>query len=306
MSRYNPNSLTDIYNGLSDELIAQRFPAVFATEAHDSRSSRYAFLPTSNFLAGFRDAGFVPTQIVRQASRMEGQESHGKHFMRFRHVNDLHTSLPEVHEIGFLNSHNGSSGLRVMSGIIRFVCENGCIFGDFDSSLRVQHRGSGDMLEDLLNAVSQIAANSVHVMEEVAVMKEIMLSWDEQLMFSEACMIPRFDKVTVVEADPDPEGNPQYAVDRSLVPFQPVDFLRGRRSEDWTVGPDHQRSLYTTYQVVQENMITKPVTSRQRDTHGNRRSTRSIQGIDGNIKLNAALWTITKTMASQKGVNFQG
>lgn len=295
MYRDNPNVLTDIYNGLSDELIAERFPAVFAEQPHDSRSARYNFLPSSVFLSAFREAGLVPTQVIRQASRMEGQESHGKHFMRLRHVNDLHTSLPEVHEIGFLNSHNGSSGMRVMSGIIRFVCQNGCVFGDFDSSLRVQHRGNQNMLNDLLEAVFQIAANSVKVMEEVSILKQIMLSWDEQLLLAEMAMVPRFDKVTVVD---------NARIDRSLVPFQPTDFLAGRRREDWTVGPEHERSLYTTYQVLQENMIERPVRINQRDANGNRRHTNPVKGIDGNIKLNAALWTLTRRMAELKGASF--
>jgi hypothetical protein len=302
MLHSTPNTLTDIYNGLSNEQIAEAFPAVFAEEPHDSRSSRYMFLPTHKILTSLRQEGFVPTQVVRQKSRVEGQQSHGKHFLRLRHVNDLHTNLPEVHEIGVLNSHNGASGLRAMAGLIRFVCENGCIFGDINSSLSVQHRGNQDMLDAILKAVFQIAANSVQVMETVEYYKQIMLSWEEQLLLSEAAMTVRFnDKVTVVESDDGP------VVDRSLVQFQPQDFLRAARPGDFVVGGHSRfdagdRDLHTTYQVLQENLVERPIRSSARNPQTHRRSsTRALNGIEGNVQVNTALWQLTQRMAEIKG-----
>lgn len=300
-----PPVLTNTRYGLSNEEIEGRFPAVFADEPHESRGSRYLFVPTYEILDGLRENGFIPTTVMHQKARVErpGVQSHGKHLIRFRHVNDLEVSpiaRPEVHEVVLINSHNGTSSYQFMSGLFRFICENGCVFADLDSSLKVRHTGRGDLLHAILEATFQIAANSVTIMEEIEQMKQIILSWDEQMLLSEAAMATRFDKVQVVESD---NGK---TLDRSLVPFQPQDFLRAARPSDFVIGGRSRfdagdRDLHTTFQVLQENMVERPIRSSGRNANRQRSATRRLSGIDGNVKMNAALWTLTQKMAELKG-----
>lgn len=294
--------LTDIYRGLSNEAIFERFPAVFADTPHESRGSRYMFVPTHDILNGLRNEGFVPTTVMHQRARTErpGLQSHGKHLIRFSHINDLGIQQGERHEVIMVNSHNGTSSYQFMSGLFRLVCENGCIFGNLDNSLKVRHTGNDDLLRSILAATFQIAANSVNIMQEIEFYKQIMLTWEEQRVMAEAAMVQRFDKVTVVEADNGP------SVDRSLVVFQPEEFLRAQRREDYVVGGRSRfdagdRDLHTTFQVLQENMVTRPVLSRQQNAQTHRRSTtRALNGIDGNLKVNSALWYLTQQMANIK------
>ncbi|MCB4824219.1 MULTISPECIES: hypothetical protein [Roseicella] len=51
-----PNGVTP----LSDEDIRKLAPSAFATEAHESRSARYAYIPTSEVIRGMREGGFLP------------------------------------------------------------------------------------------------------------------------------------------------------------------------------------------------------------------------------------------------------
>lgn len=293
-----PNTLTNTTYGLTNEEIAAQFPAVFAEQPHESRGSRYMLVKTYELLDGLRrDLGYVPTTVMHQRARIDrpGLQSHGKHLIRFSHMNDLQISQGERHEVIMVNSHNGTSSYQFMSGLFRLVCENGCIFGDLDNSLRVRHTGNDDLLRSLMDATYQIAANSVNIMQEIEVMKQIRLSQQEQLYLAEAAMTVRFDdKVTVVESDNGP------VIDRSLVAFQPQDFLRIHRWDDKQQA-DGSRDLYTTYQVLQENMVGKSITSRQRGTNHRRSSARALNGIDGNVKVNAGLWLLTQRMAELKG-----
>lgn len=296
--------LTNTRYGLSNEEIAGRFPAVFADQPHESRGSRYMFVPTYDILNRLRAEGYVPTTVMHQRARSErpGLVSHGKHLIRFSHVDNLHSSQGERHEVIMVNSHNGTSSYQFMSGLFRLVCENGCIFGDMDNSLKVRHTGNDDLLQALLNATFQIARNSVNIMEEIEIYKQIILSWDEQRALAEAAMVQRFDKVTVVEAD---DGSAQ--IDRSLVPFQPDEFLRAQHREDYVIGGQSRystgdRDLNTTYQVLQENLIERPVRSSQQNQQTHRRSsTRALNGIDGRVNMNGALWYLTQQMAQLKG-----
>lgn len=298
-----PPVLTNTHYGLSNDEISERFPAVFADTPHESRGSRYMFVPTHEILDGLRREGFVPTTVMHQRARTDrpGLVSHGKHLIRFSHVNDLGIRQGERHEVIMVNSHNGTSSYQFMSGLFRLVCENGCIFGNLDNALKVRHTGNDDLLRSLLEATFTIASNSVNIMQEIERYKQIMLSWEEQTLMAEAAMVDRFDKVTVVEAD---NGR---VVDRSLVPFQPEEFLRAQRSEDYVVGGRSrfdagERNLHTTFQVLQENMVTRPMRSRQQSEQTHRRShTRARNGIDGNVKMNSSLWYLTQRMAEIKG-----
>ena len=45
---------------LADDQIRAVAPSIFAEDAHDSRSERYAYIPTSNVLTQLRKNGFQP------------------------------------------------------------------------------------------------------------------------------------------------------------------------------------------------------------------------------------------------------
>jgi hypothetical protein len=50
---------------LTNDQILEAAPSVFAVEAHESRSSRYAYIPTSDIVNGLRGEGFMPFLCVR-------------------------------------------------------------------------------------------------------------------------------------------------------------------------------------------------------------------------------------------------
>ena len=57
---------------------------------------------------------------------------------------------------------------------------------------------------------------------------------------------------------------------------------------------DKKDDLWTVYQRLQENLIKGGLSDR--NTKGKRARTRSVNGIDGDIKLNKALWVMTEKM----------
>ncbi len=57
---------------------------------------------------------------------------------------------------------------------------------------------------------------------------------------------------------------------------------------------DKKDDLWTVYQRLQENLIKGGLSGR--NAKGKRARTRSVNGIDGDIKLNKALWVMTEKM----------
>jgi Domain of unknown function (DUF932) len=85
--------------------------------------------------------------------------------------------------------------------------------------------------------------------------------------------------------------NPE--TDKVEAPITPAQVVNARRYED------AQTDLWTTFNTVQENMIRGGLYGVTTGADGRRRrtTTRAVNGIDGNVKLNRALWTLASKMA---------
>ncbi|MFQ7457958.1 MAG: DUF945 domain-containing protein, partial [Klebsiella michiganensis] len=71
-------------------------------------------------------------------------------------------------------------------------------------------------------------------------------------------------------------------------PVTATQILTPRRNED------RQDDLWTTYQRLQENLLKGGLPGRT--AQGKRTHTRAINGIDGDVKLNRALWVMAENM----------
>ena len=83
-------------------------------------------------------------------------------------------------------------------------------------------------------------------------------------------------------------------------PVQAAQLLTARRAED-----SDRTNLWTNFNVIQENVIRGGLRGVRIDTETNRRrrmTTRGVNGIDQDVKLNRALWTLANRMAELKGV----
>lgn len=57
---------------------------------------------------------------------------------------------------------------------------------------------------------------------------------------------------------------------------------------------DRQDDLWTTYQRLQENLLKGGLSGRT--AQGKRTHTRAVNGIDGDVKLNRALWVMAESL----------
>lgn len=130
---------------LSNDEIRALAPSAFAATAHESRSARYAYIPTSDVIDGLRENGFQPVFAKQGASRVPGKADFTKHLLRFRYQGAV-TELREVGqtfpEIVLVNSHDGTSAYNIMAGMFRLVCLNGLVIADrTDGAFKVHHKG---------------------------------------------------------------------------------------------------------------------------------------------------------------------
>lgn len=247
--------------------------SVQALTAHQSRSAKYTHLPTSKVIEYMRQADFLPVQAVETRARKEHKRGFQKHMIRFRHegsnvmVND---SFPEIVVI---NSHDGSTGLQLWSGVFRMVCSNGMVVAsETYGKVSLPHRG--DLQSKVIDASYTVIDNAKKALVGVQEWTKINMSRKYQLDFAAAALVTRYD-------------------DLKASPVQPHEILQVNRAEDQ--GSD----LWTIFNVVQENLIRGGIGGIKKLDNGRYgyRSVRPVRGVGRNVELNADLWRLADSYA---------
>lgn len=276
MTNFRAASSVRSQSPLSESQLRNIAPSVFAQEPHDSRSSRYAYIPTSQVLLALQQEGFEVFGAMQARCRSDDRRDHTKHLLRLRHIGDAGRALnlgDAVSEICLLNSHDGSSSYQMFAGVFRLACLNGLMVCDSTvGAVRIPH--SGKALERVIHGAYDILDGCNLVKERHENMSAITLTREEQDLFASTALTLRYDDET------------------KPAPIQAAQLLNVRRRED--KAPD----LWTTFNVVQENIVRGGVPARTA-TNGRTR-TREIKGIDQNVKINKALWMLADGMAKLK------
>lgn len=257
---------------LDNEALYRHVPSIFAREAHDSRSDRYVYVPTIEIVEGLRREGWFPFFAVQAVPRDGSRHGHAKHMLRLRRDDGI--GKPEAAEVIIVNSHDGTSAYQMFAGVLRFVCTNSMIAGERFEEVRVPHKGG--IQDQIIEGVYTVAEDFPRLIEATETMKDTRLSEGEQRVLAEASLVARYS-----------EGES---------PVRPDQIIAPRRRED--VG----QSLWQTFNVIQENLIRGGLSGRRQTANGRirRSQTRAINGIDQNVGLNRALWTLAEGMQRLK------
>ncbi|HBQ2124567.1 DUF932 domain-containing protein [Klebsiella pneumoniae] len=251
---------------LTTEELYRTVPSVFGNDKHESRSERYTYIPTITLLESLQKEGFQPFFACQTRVRDISRREHTKHMLRLRR--EGHMTGKQVPEIILLNSHDGSSSYQMLPGLFRFVCQNGLICGQTFGEVRVPHKG--DVIEKVIEGAYEVLGLFDRMDEQRDAMQSLLLPVQAQQALASAALIYRFGE--------------------DHQPVTPAQILTPRRYED------DKPDLWTTYQRIQENLIKGGVAGR--NAKGKRSHTRAVRGIDGDVKLNRALWVMAEAMLS--------
>ena len=263
-SRFGAVNLVRRDRPLTHEELMHYVPSVFSEEKHASRSERYTWIPTITILENLQREGFQPFFACQSRVREQGKREHTKHMLRLRRTGQI--NRPQVPEIILINSHDGSSSYQMLPGIFRAICTNGMVCGQSFGEIRVPHRG--DVVEKVIEGAYEVLGVFDRVEEKRDAMQSLMLPPPAQHALANAALKYRFGE--------------------DHLPVTPSQVLTPRRYED------RRDDLWTVYNRVQESLIKGGLSGRT--AQGKRSHTRAISGIDGDVKLNRALWVMAENM----------
>ncbi|MBO9749588.1 DUF945 domain-containing protein [Xanthomonas phaseoli pv. dieffenbachiae] len=256
---------------LSDDQIHRVAPSIFAEAPHESRSQRYAYIPTATVLTELRKEGFQPFMVTQTRTRHEDRRDYTKHMIRLRHASQIN-ARGEANEIILLNSHDGTSSYQMLAGMFRFVCSNGLVCGDTVADVRVPHKG--DVARQVIEGAYQVLHGFDRALESRESMQVITLDEGEAEVFARAALSLKYD-------DPDKPA-----------PITESQILMPRRFDD------RRPDLWSVFNRTQENLTKGGLHGRS--ANGRRQQTRPVQGIDSDIRLNRALWLLADGLRQLK------
>lgn len=255
---------------LSDDQIRTVAPSIFADAAHDSRSQRYSYIPTSAVLDELRGEGFQPFMVCQTHVRHDDRRAFTKHMIRMRHASQIDGG--EANEIILLNSHDGTSSYQMLAGMFRFVCQNGLVCGDTVVDVRVPHKGN--VAEQVIEGAYAVLQGFGQAQASRDAMQAITLDKGEAEVFARAALTLKYDDPT------------------RPAPITEAQVLAPRRAADASA------DLWSVLNRTQENLIKGGLSGRA--TNGRRQQTRAVQGIDQNVRLNRALWLLADGLRQLK------
>lgn len=267
---------------LTEDEMRKVAPSIFATDAHESRSVRFKPIPTIEVIRGLMTEGFMPVGVKQATTRIEGKEAFTKHLVRLRKLDDAkqYKVGDTICETLLRNANDGTSAYNLLSGLFRIRCLNSLVaFSSELSSCTVRH--SGDVTHKVIEGTYSVLNDAHAALAAPEDWSHMQLDKHEKEAFAEAAHVLRF-------GDADGEVH---------TPVEPQQLLAPKRQGD--VADD----LWTTFNVVQENAVRGGVKNWVRDENGRqmrRYTSRAVNGIDQDVKLNKALWVLAAKLAEHK------
>lgn len=249
---------------LTHDELRQHVPSVFGEDKHESRSDRYCYIPTITLLENLQREGFQPFFACQSRVRDPDRREHTKHMLRLRRAGQINDQ--QVPEIIILNSHDGASSFQLLPGIFRSVCTNSLVCGQSFGEIRVPHRGN--VVERVIEGAYEVLGIFDQVEEKREAMQSLLLSPPAQQALAKAALMYRFGEE-----------------------HQPVTEAQALTPRRWQ---DETNDLWTVFNRLQENLSKGGLVGRS--AQGKRSRTRAVNGIDGDLKLNRALWVMAEEL----------
>lgn len=256
--------------------LLQVVPSVFQANAHESRSERFAPVPTIDVIDRLAQENYFPMFAVQSKVRNASKREFTKHMLRFRAPGKQEG---EANEIILVNANDGTSTYQLIAGQFRFVCQNGLVMGDLQYNNKIYHKGA-NIMDDVIEGVYEVVKNFDAIEQYKGEMQRIDLTPKEREQFATAAYFLK-------------EGMPEVGEPIQYL-YNPLQLLsrRGINSQD-----QYDNSLYSTFNTVQQHVMQGGQTGFS--STGRRRTTRSLTGIDKNIDFNSKLWSLAASLVDK-------
>ncbi|WP_188108555.1 DUF932 domain-containing protein [Sulfurimonas lithotrophica] len=256
---------------LTDEQLKEQAPVLFTEQPHFETSDKYHFVSSIDVINEIKSHNWHPVSVQQSSVKDEDKDGYQRHVVRFRHFEDLLNPKENAVELLLFNSHDRSTAFSISAGIYRFVCSNGLVIADsVFESYKIKH--IGDRANDIHTAIDKITSFKPQLEYKINKFEALKLSTGEREAFAKSSIALRFPEHLEVDYK---------------------DLLVPHRDED------NKDDLYTTLNIIQENLLSGNVSGVNKET-GRRFTSREITSIGKDKEINQGLWDIAERISSIK------
>ena len=251
---------------MSLETAREKAPGIFAPGPHKRLSKDYKFISSVDLIGHLNNQGWQLTNAKQSKSSNELYNTYGTHIMEFQHsdlyMKDQRGGIEGRPTIVVINNSNGDRPLSIDAGIFRLVCSNGLIIKTQDfGGLKERHIKYTQ--QELNTIVDQKITDMEKAVGKINVWNHKEMTDKERFQFAAEALALRL------------------ADDRKPEQYEIIDLLQPRRKED------AGKSLWTTYNVVQEGLIKGGFSL-------NERVARAIKNPMTDFTINQDLWQLAE------------
>jgi len=281
-SVYAKSARFDTAHPLTDDELFKFAPSIFASTAHESRSTRFCPIPTISILNALRKEGFFPVAARQSNSKDETKLKYTKHVVRLRRFDNVKKYEIEdsICEILLKNANDGTSLYELMAAIFKIRCLNSLVAQTATiDTVKIRHAGKEDIPQQVIEGTYRVLEESIKCLDAPRQWSQLEMNPDQKMTLARAAHVLRFNGEDEIDAPVKPQ--------QLLVPKRIV---------------DNGNDLWTTFNVIQEHCLKggdigyRP-TNRATQTGTRRITTRPIRNIEAEIRLNKALWMISEAFA---------
>ncbi|NDE14702.1 DUF932 domain-containing protein [bacterium] len=240
-------------------------PAIANETIHESCSERYSLVSTRRIAETMIRDGWTLMGGKQGGTRKEGMRNFTRHSVLLSRPDLEDGDLGVKPYIQFLNAHAGRGSAQARIGLYRGACANEIMF-DAMLEVKCRTRHTGNAEEGILHAISLVAAKMPETLRQARDWSKFSTKMDERVELAEAGLAARFG-----------ESRSKWAVDAEAV------------LSNWRRAEDRNYDLWTTLNVVQENILRPFRKGAINEETGKRIPFRSVSAIDTLARVNVAL-----------------
>ena len=262
--------LSQEFKTISLKEASELAPAILANHPHPRiKSPKYTFSNSVELIENMDKLGFKITGAKQSKTSSPEMATYGTHILRFGnpelYIKDSEGSIEARPELVLINDHMGNRPVQFEAGLFRLVCSNGLVIKSTDfGGFRERHTRFD--FEGLKRMIGEKVGGMKEIVEKIS-------RWNGKLMSDSERFAFAAEAVTL-----------RLANDRKPEQYELYEILTPKREAD------SSKSLWHTFNVVQENLI-------KGGYQMNERQARAITNPMQDLKINQELWTLAEAYA---------
>lgn len=248
----------------------------------------YGFVSTREILNTFESKGWQVVSEQVQRTKVDNRQGFQKHLIRLEHPNyqsiaGLSKENSSKPQLCLVNSHDGTSSLRLFYGLLRIACLNGIIAGSVLKDFRAIH--NANIISNLNHGIEFMTEGIGALSTQVQVLQNTKFSQDALSAYVKLMVDARLKNVNnIIKIDYD-------------------SALRVTRHADYN------QDAFTAFNVVQEKLVRGGIRYQYEKMSKNEAGTitgsqiitthtKRLTSIDSQIKLNRQAYNLAIELAS--------